>query len=516
MRASERTAEAEPLPGRGQSRLVPLLLVLYLAGPLLMLVELLHPALAALLLLAFALAAAPLTFALPRGPEPGRGWLASGVLLALTLAWILASGIGGVTFCRSDYAKHLVMFDALRQHHLPIAVTDPRDQSQQLLHYYFAYYIAPVRIAQVTERLWSLLNLDAVLIAYYTLAAWVAVKVLARLGGVPPLPLLVLLVVTGGFDAVGLWAFGEEAMHDVRLFGVIPAIYNMEWWGFSAAPQAFTSHLFWAPQHFFGAFIGLPLLLAALRSPASPARVLLRLAVVLACAIFWSPYVAVGLALVGGAELLLRQNRPLAGFAAGGWRTVVGTDWRPALAALTFGALAALFLHASQSLESPRLVLAEVPLGDWLLAFLLNHAPFIAAAAAALWCARGRGGSPELWRTAAQVLLCGLVLEAVLLSLVHGRYNDWGMRTTLPVLLWMALPLCRLLVGGIGVPVKALLFLAVGISSASSVMEIAQSLAFRAPCPPYDVSRFADIEAIADQYLADGNSLFYRWFVPSP
>lgn len=523
MGPSERIAEATPLPEHGRPRLVTLLFVLYLAGPLLMLVELLHPVLAGALLLAVALAAGPLSFELPRDPGSAansvrwRGWLAGGALLALTLAWILASGIGGVTFCRSDYVKHLVMFDALRQGHLPIAVTDPRDQSQQLLHYYFAYYIAPVRLAQVTERLWSALNLDLVIVAYYTLAAWAALKVLARLGGVPPLTLLILLVVTGGFDAVGLWAFGEEAMHDVRLFGLFPAIYNMEWWGFSAAPQAFTSHLFWAPQHFFGAFIGLPLLLAALRSPASPARALLRLAMVLACAVFWSPYVAVGLALIAGAELLLRRrDSPLPGLIAGGWRTIYGADWRPALATLIFGALAALFLQASQSLESPRFVLAEVPLGDWLLTFLLNHAPFIAAAAAAFWCARSRGGSTELWRPAALVLLCGLLLEALLLSLIHGRYNDWGMRATLPVLLWMSLPLCRLLLGNLAVPVKALLFLAVGVSSASSIMEIAQSLAFRSPCPAYDAYGFADLETIADQYLADGKSLFYRWLVPLP
>lgn len=481
-----------------------------------MLVELLAPLPAGLLLLAVALAAGTLRFDLPPAPPAvapaprRRVWLAGGLLALLVLGWILASGMGGFAYCRYDYLKHWVMFQELYQQRLPALVTDPRDQSQQLLHYYFAYYITPVRLAQVTAGFWSALDLDIVIVAGYSLAAVGALRLLARLAAVPPLALFCIIVVLGGFDAAGFVVFGVEPVYEPLVAERILVVINFEWWGATFAPQAFTSHLYWAPQHFFAALLGLPLLLAALRAPGGPARALLRAALLLVAAALWSPYVAVGLALVGAAELLLRRrDGPLAGFLAGGWQAIFCREWRLAAAVAVFGAPTLLYLAASRALEPPRLLLSEVPFGDWIVTFLLNHAPFLAAAAVALWAGRRRGGAAT-WRPAAQVLLCGLLLEALLLCVAHGLYNDWGMRTTLPVLLWMTLPLCRLLVGQLAISLKALLLLAVGLSSASAVMEIARGLAIGGPCAPYGTYGFEALSAFPDQYLADGDSLFYR------
>ena len=72
--------------------------------------------------------------------------------------------------------------------------------------------------------------------------------------------------------------------------------FNLDWWGIPYAPQSFTTNLYYAPQHFFGALIGTALLYASLQSSQPASATLIETVIVIAASVFWSPYVAVGLA----------------------------------------------------------------------------------------------------------------------------------------------------------------------------------------------------------------------------
>ena len=73
---------------------------------------------------------------------------------------------------------------------------------------------------------------------------------------------------------------------------------NLEWWGVPYAPQSLTANLYWAPQHFFAALIGTALVFAFMRSSRPLAAVSVDVLIVVAACVFWSSYVAVGLAVL--------------------------------------------------------------------------------------------------------------------------------------------------------------------------------------------------------------------------
>ena len=173
--------------------------------------------------------------------------------------------------------------------------------------------------------------------------------------------LLVILCLTGGLDLFGMLAFGVEPQGEISTSWITLQVpFNLDWWGIPYAPQSFTTNLYYAPQHFFGALIGTALLYASLQSNQPVAATLIESIIVVAASAFWSPYVAVGLAALAivltfepwqtrdypcsngdknGSQPCLRHAR-LVGFAFG------------ALLAIT----ASLFLLASTSLSAPQLI----------------------------------------------------------------------------------------------------------------------------------------------------------------
>ena len=92
-------------------------------------------------------------------------------------------------------------------------------------------------------------------------------------------------------------AFGVEPQGEISTSWVTLQVpFNLDWWGIPYAPQSFTMNLYYAPQHFFGALIGTALLYASLQSSQPAAARLIETIIVIAASVFWSPYVAVGLA----------------------------------------------------------------------------------------------------------------------------------------------------------------------------------------------------------------------------
>lgn len=297
-----REGEGAPRSGRAPGS-AKVLAICFVAGPLLIGVELLRPVFAIILLLAGLawlwaidrfLDGAPAAGGVHRAPPVA--WLAR---LAGTLAWILPSGIGRLGACHWDYIKHSIVFARLLAGHLPLTLGNGMP-----FHYYFAYYILPVRLYDGLAVLLPGLSFDLVLLGLYALLLFLSVGLLGWGLRAPPGRLLILLVLTGGgLDLIGLPLLGGR----LRAVGTIPGLglpllEGFEWWGAPRAPQSFTMHLYWAPQHFFVALIGTALLAAIGRLDRPWLPALLHAGTIVAAATFWSPYVAIGLGLLVAGE----------------------------------------------------------------------------------------------------------------------------------------------------------------------------------------------------------------------
>ncbi|MFO1057812.1 MAG: hypothetical protein U1E53_12695 [Dongiaceae bacterium] len=495
---------AERAPGAAMA-----LALCFAGGPLLIALELLRPLYAAPLLaagLAWLWALARFLDQGRSGPEPAR-FRHRLRLAAGALAWMLPSGIGGIGACHWDYIKHNIVFGRLLAGHLPLALG-----SGAPFHYYFAYYILPVRLFEGLAVLLPGLPFDLVLFAFYAVVLVLAVALLAWGFRAPAGRLLVLLALTGGgLDLLGVPLFGRHIWSVGRVPGLgLPVPEGLEWWGVPLAPQSFTMHLYWAPQHLFAALIGTALLGAFGRLARPVLPTLLHAGVVVAAAAFWSTYVAIGLAMLVAGELLRRAAAPRAAArspAIGAAAVAAGAPF-----CLLLVAFAAAYVTAARAASPPDLVFAGGSLLAWAGTFLLNHGPWIAALALVPAAA-----APAAERRAlAGQLGFGLAASALLLCFRHGTYNDWAMRTVLPAGLLMTAATARLLAAPLPRRGRGLLLLLLAVSSASSVAQIAQGLFAPWPCAPYGAYGERDLDPLLPQYEGNPGSLLYRALARRP
>ena len=510
------------------------LALFYIAGPLIIMAELLKPV---FWIPVFALFPAWLAEfdsflfrdARASGAVPGAdvrrssrplGLLAPAAVFLLGAFWIYCSGIGGFTICRWDYLKHNLVFSSLLTGHLPIK-SDSGNPNATFIHYYFAYYIIPVRIYQGLQILIGSLRFDHVLFAIYCLVLFVALRVMAASQKLPAAGLLALLALTGGLDLVGQALLGPGPRIIGRGFG-IPVFSEWDWWGVPMAPQSATMNLFFAPQHFFAALIGTALLAFVFGLERPAGAKLLHGSAVIAASTLWSPYVAVGLAAVSLAAVpgLLRE-------VVAGWQGEVRRARRVALRfpfACAFVALllvfAVLFYSASLATSPPTLIFQHQSLGPWVLSFLIRQAPAIAALTAlAVERFRGRPAGENSRKSGGNLLSAFaflLVAEAVLLCFQHGAYDDWGLRTTLPVSILLAVALGRFLADWPGRTGKIVVVLLLAASSLSSVNEFAQSLVLPPQCAPYGIFNWRDMGSLITQYEGRSDALLYRRLTREP
>ena len=509
------------------------LALLYFAGPLIVAIEQLRPVFwIPLLLLAVPWVVSLDAFLLPRRPSgggslaprwPGRRIVAGQLaLFGAGAAWILLSGIGGFAACRWDYIKHNFIFSSLLQGNLPILI-DGGAAGPVPLSYYFAYYIVPVRLLEGLRTILPFLTLDQVLVALYATTLFMAVRVLAARLRVGAAMLLLLLVLTGtGLDLVGVVLF------DSRLYVVgqvprldLPIWRGVEWWGAPLAPESLTMHLFWAPQHFFAALIGVALIVSTARLERPAGERVLHCVGVIAAAVFWSPYVAVGLAVVAAGELLRPGVGSLLRALAGG---LEAPAWRLAPAAafyLLLSAFMLLYFAAARPSSPPTSIFAAAAPGAWLVTFLINHTPWLAALAVLVgWHVRINGSDDALLsesrRELAWTLGFGLAASALLLCFRHGTYNDWGLRTILPLGIVLTAATGRLLAMPLPAAGRLAIVGLLVVSSASSLTEIELNLFAPAQCAPYGAYQAKDLGELLPQYEADPSALLYRYFSRSP
>ena len=503
------------------------LALFYLAAPLVIAAELLKPVLSITLLVFFFVWLREFSGFAFGAPLAGRGFRAkirialprreavgpAIAIFVLAAAWIYFSGIGSFTYCRYDYIKHNLVFTSLLSGHLPISAGPGGD----IVHYYFAYYIIPVRLFQMLQPVFGVLRLEHVTYALYCLALLGSLHLLASSLRVPAMGLLLVMVFTGGLDLVGRFLLGAGLQEWGRAGG-IPYFFDLDWWGVPYAPQSLTLNLFWAPQHFFGAVIGTALICAIFALPRPRRTQLLHAACVVVASALWSPYVAIGLAIaVLGivSKVLFRDTFAGALPDSAPPRLQAGFIGSVGFLIL-LSAFVLVFFAAAHPASAPSVIFVQAAFGAWLLSFVLRLAPAIVAAAV-LWFRRRRqrdnaGEAGDLGRS----LVFLLAVEAGLLCFTHGAYNDWAMRTTLPVSILVAAGLCRFLLAGVGDAARIVVGGLLILSSASSVNEFAQSAFLPHQCAAYGSYAWSDLGQFVDQYRGNGNSVLYRWLVRNP
>lgn len=509
------------------SRIAPLpwtLAVLYTLPPVLTAIEILKPLYSVPLAAVFAiwlytLAGGCRGFARSGGettaavPDVRTGLILRAGLI-VCLAWIFFSGIGGFTLCRWDYVKHIFIFTELLGNRLPIVIDRGGGTQDFILHYPFSYYILPVRLSQLAQALYLPVELDWLLLVYYSGLALAAMRLLAADAKIPMLALIAIVIASGGLDLLGMSLFGVEVQ--TASFGGVQVPWNLEWWGFPFAPQSLTANLYWAPQHFFAALIGTALVLHLPGTNRSGASLMADLSIVISAGALWSPYVAVGLAALAACRIVLMDKAALLVRA---WRDRLDHRLPEVLAAMAFAlALATftlIFFLAANPLSMPIFVWTAVSPVDWLVTFLVNYAPFLIALAlliaVPLWMPRQ--WKEEQGETRQRLLrtLGGFVAaSAILLIIAHGTYNDWGMRTVLPLWIGLCVAALRFLTMPIGWMPRAALLGVLTVAAADSASEIAQSAFGERGCAPYGTFDLEALGSIAPQYQGLPDSLLYR------
>ena len=250
--------------------------------------------------------------------------------------------------------------------------------------------------------------------------------------------LLIVFSLVGGLDVAGMYAFGVKQDIVATLPGLgIGIPRNIEWWGMPGAPQSLTMNLFYAPQHFFAALVGTALVVGFMQSARPAPMVLIDVLVVVAGSVFWSAYVAVGLAVLAFLKLIIDRGMLLRRLRQEGVAPLL-TPW--GLLAVAFAAALSLtawvFMTAAAPLSRPRLLLDQLNALSWLLTYAINYAPHILALILINW--------PRAWKARRREVIEGfrglrltfvscLTASGALLLLAHGTFNDWAMRTTLPL-----------------------------------------------------------------------------------
>lgn len=435
------------------------------------------------------------------------------VTIAGCIAWIAFSGIGSLAVCRWDYVKHNIIFSALLDQRLPITLND----GSFILHYPFSYYISPVRLTQLLQWIGAPVSLDALLLIFYSLTAFLSVTLMARESRVPALAMLAAIVLVGGWDVPGMKIFGVPVQ--TAPFGslAIPVPWNLEWWGLPYAPQSVTANLYWAPQHAFGALIGVPLIMHFVNVRRSNFFAVGNAGIILLASSFWSPYVAVGLAGLATVRLLFIDFSALTATTS---RQGLGLLYSPrtllgAGLGLSLLGFAILFFLAAVPLSRPDILILR-DYETWVGTYLFNYAPFLVVGAlavrkASIDPAYADASTLEARRLVAE---CGglLIASAVTLAVAHGTYNDWGMRTTLPLWLALVAVALRYLFALAGPRSRVVVLGVLVLSSADSFAEIAISVLHAPNCLPYGSFQIRDMGELASQYQGRPDSLLYLYF----
>jgi hypothetical protein len=242
--------------------------------------------------------------------------------------------------------------------------------------------------------------------------------------------------------------------------------------------------------------------------------------ILVAASAYWSPYAAVGLGALALIYLVVDGNalKLLSAESLTPLRTFQG------LVACSFAAVftlvTLLFYAAAVSFSSPSPIFLHGGVLTWLMTYVINYAPLLILLALLFW--------PHAWNAAASddcrasprslvpALAACLIGSAILLLVTHGQYNDWAMRTTLPLSFVLALLLAQGVSAGMKRSYLAAMAGVLLLSSASSMSQIAQAILFAPNRAPYGAFQLKDMGDLAFQYQGRPESIFYRYLARTP
>lgn len=454
--------------------------------------------------------------------------LAAVAMLAAVLTGL--SGAGGWGSGDSDWLKHDTILRDLLVRPWPVAYET--GQGPVLLVYYTAFYLPAALVGKLAGGSWTVASQALALTTFLGIvlaggwlivlgtdgagtrrrgAGWIAAAVFFGFSG---LDVLGKMSVNAYYGLA--WFYGNW--------------YDIEWWAQFAQYSSNAATLFWAPQHAFGGWLPLALVLDDWFGERPLER---RAVLYLALALFWSPFAAVGLLPILGALGLWRWRA--ARWRWEWWRGMV--TW-PNAAGAVAGAVFALYLLAHfQSFPLPEqykvapgflpMPLLEIDHASWAAVYLgFVLVEFAGLSAATAWFFAGRRDEEArrawpLWWVVTGVLL-------LLPCFRYGYANDLVMRGAIPALFALQVLLVRMLaVGGggkRGAVVLAVVLLAgglgnVGVEYARHVERIRRQGSWRDARTREPVQSLADLARtiyarpgfdFTRQYLGSADSVFAR------
>ena len=205
-------------------------------------------------------------------------WSAVIGIVVVAVLWMALSGIGGFGYQNYDYEKHNAVLRALIDEPWPVAI--PTHDGPAMLVYYVGYYLVPAAIGKLVGWhasmavvvVWSLIGILLTL-------CWVGVLTRTMRTWT-----LVVFVLWGGLSLIGHVMFHDMAG--------TPGNWNVENWTRMFLFNANTTHLFWAPQHGIVGWLATSIVIHEHRTEGA----LHTGPWLVALALMWSPFIAVGIA----------------------------------------------------------------------------------------------------------------------------------------------------------------------------------------------------------------------------
>lgn len=219
------------------------------------------------------------------------------ITLAICIVLAILSGAGGFVWQKPDWAKHNVILNDLIDFPWPVYYGETRFAPDTTLVYYLGYYLPSAlvgkflgwRIGEVSLFLWTVIGL------------WVFAQLTRRMTRWSPHQFLLFFAMSGA-DILGIIATQVFSPHPLPFLQIEQYANGLQ---FSSAMTQLT----WVPQHAISGWIGTMLGLRALQKD----RSVHTLPLLVCVTAFWSPFVAIGLALLFIPVYLTKNARTMIG-----------------------------------------------------------------------------------------------------------------------------------------------------------------------------------------------------------
>lgn len=416
------------------------------------------------------------------------------IILVLVLAWVLISGSGGFFRQNDDYGKHNsilralietpypahydfeTMYDKAYKHgdFLPLLGRAENADHAFTIVFYIAYYL-PASLAGkafgwgaalFTLFLWTL---AAVLLAVFWFLRFIK--------HFSPLPVIVFILFSG-MDVLGTMLLTKEA---------ITGTLHMEWYAGIDLFQysSNTSSLYWVPQHILTSWLATSLIFYNGEYKKNSKY----MAFITALAIFWSPFVFLGLFPFAIYSVVKNKKDEIF--------TIHNLVTAPLIAGLV-----TLFIMSNPS-DLPKGFLWDMVnlFEKWPNIFIFFLLEF------GIYAILTVDRKPSPWKMIALITLVLVPLYKI------GRFNDFVMRISLPSLFILLIFICRYLFdkktefnGS-----KKLLVLFLLIGAISPLAEISRSIQGDNNCPKeLDRAEFIANIRLSYQYIGITDSFFFK------